>query len=68
MCCPQFVMFCKILKTVFMKSNKNKALEKHLGVLSDWGGNGFICNRVFLYLKLMLCIVDFCLFFRLMNN
>jgi len=31
-------MFCKILKTVFMKSNKNKALEKHLGVLSGCVG------------------------------
>lgn len=31
-------MFCKILKRVFMKSNKNKALEKHLGVLSDGEG------------------------------
>lgn len=31
-------MYCKILKTVFMKSNKNKALEKHLGVLSDGEG------------------------------
>lgn len=33
-------MFCKILNHVFMKSNKNKALEKHLGVLSDCSGGG----------------------------
>lgn len=31
-------MFSKILKTVFMKSDKNKALQKHLGVLSDREG------------------------------
>lgn len=30
-------MFCKILETVFLKSHENRALEKHLGVLSDGG-------------------------------
>lgn len=56
-------MFCKMLKTVFMKSNKNKALEKHLGVLSD--GEGIVSLVIGYFYILNECCVKliFCLGF-----